>query len=479
MTQASTSLKVLFSDGMKKSGALILILTLIAIAARAQVAQMPEFDFTKAAICSEWKAAHDIQTLRPVPEGLEITINGGDPFTEGPARDYPVGVPLCLAMRLKSEAGAIGQVFYFREHASEENASLFSVKPGEWTDVRLMLPALGPRYRLRIDPPGNRGRTVIASMRFEQASSLPSPRWLPHATADFTHALGLASGLLQLQVAQDGFCFTVGGQRMAASHSRPLLGYVLKDQVRWLDLGQTSNVSRRGGGIEARLNLRDPDGATWKFSQRFTAGAREGSIRFKVSVESDQDREVAFLPMLLLVASEGSTNKGQAVLPGLEYLEDEPSSSEADLIGPQSRRQVPANHKLTFPLMAIQNDGRYVGIIWEHGPQFSVVFDSPDRVFGTDGHVMGVLFPGSDGFNRHEGDVMPIRTQTLRAGRKLEMDAQIIGGFGASVVPAIQQYLKLRGLPPSPPSGYAFTAIPQDLAKKGWKLKENLPQGRS
>jgi hypothetical protein len=28
-------------------------------------------------------------------------------------------------------------------------------------------------------------------------------------------------------------------------------------------------------------------------------------------------------------------------------------------------------------------------------------------------------------------------------------------------------------------NGFEFTAIPQDLAKKGWKLKENLPQGRS
>ncbi len=460
---------------MGRSRALILILPLIVVALRAQAAELPEFDFTKAAIGSEWKAAHHIQTLRPVPEGLEITINGSDPFAEGPARDYPAGVPLCLTLRLKSEAGGIGQVFYFREHASEENSSLFSVKPGAWTDVKLMLPALGPGYRLRIDPPGSRGRTVITFLRFERAASLPSPQWLPHGTADFSRVLGLDSGSLELQVAPGGFRVTVGGQRMAASHARPMLGYVLKDQVRWLDLGQPALVSKRGRGIEARLILRDPDGATWKLGQRFTAGTRDGVINFNVSVETDQDREVAFLPMLLLVASEGSTNKGQAVFPGLEYLENEPSSSEADLVGPQSRRQVPANHKLTFPLMAIQNDGRYVGIIWEHGPQFSAVFDSPDRVFGTAGHVMGVLFPGSDGFNRHEGEVMPIRAQTLRTGRKLELSAQIIGGLGASVVPAIQQYVKLRGLPPLPPSGYTFNEYVA-FAAHGW-LDSDIREG--
>jgi hypothetical protein len=243
---------------------------------------------------------------------------------------------------------------------------------------------------------------------------------------------------------------------VASSHTRPLLGYVVQDQLRWLDLGKPARIQKRRGGVETRLQARDADNATWMVSQSFKAGAHPGVMDLTVTVETDRDRDVAFLPLLLLVAHAGSTNKGQSVLPGLEYLENEPSSSDADVIGPQSRRQVPANHKLTFPLMAIQSDQHYVGLVWEHEPRFSALFDSPDRILNTGGHVMGVLHPGSDGFNRHEGDLMPTRTEPLRAGRKLVLKAQIIGGQGNSVVPAIQQYVKVRGLPPVPPSGYSF-----------------------
>jgi hypothetical protein len=95
--------------------------------------------------------------------------------------------------------------------------------------------------------------------------------------------------------------------------------------------------------VETHRHWQDPDGATWRLSQRFAVGAQAGVIDVTVTVETDQDREVVFLPLLLLATLTGTTNKGQAVLPGLEYLGNEPSSSEADLIGPQSRRQVPAN----------------------------------------------------------------------------------------------------------------------------------------
>jgi hypothetical protein len=432
----------------------LLVTTALVISVRA--ATLPSFDFTNAAVCSEWQATHHIAALRSVPEGLEITIGGSDPFTHGPPRDYPPGVPLRLVMRLKSDSGGLGQIFYFRDHASEEQSATFISKGGEWMDIQIMLPSLGPGYRLRFDPPGSAGRTVVAFLRFEAAAPLESPAWPPPEPLDLTGALRLESGPLALQVAERGFRVTVQDRPVASSHTRPLLGYVVQDQLRWLDLGRRARTLKRRGGVETRLQVRDADGATWMVSQRFTAGTHAGVMDLTVTVETDRDRDVAFLPLLLLAAREDSTDKGQAVFPGLEYLENEPSSSEADVIGPQSRRQVPANHKLTFPLMAIQADGHYVGLVWEHEPRFSALFDSPDRVLNTGGHVMGVFHPGSDGFNRHEGDLMPTRTEPLRAGRKLVLKAQIIGGQGNSVVPAIQQYVKVRGLPPAPPSGYSF-----------------------
>src|SRR5260370_41031406 len=88
--------------------------------------------------------------------------------------------------------------------------------------------------------------------------------------------------------------------------------------------------------------------------------------------------------------------KGQVFLAGLEYLENEPSSSEADLIGPASKRQVPDNLKLTFPLIAIQYEARFLALACKMNPHFCALYDSPDRLFGSVWHVMALIYPGSD-----------------------------------------------------------------------------------
>ena len=63
--------------------------------------------------------------------------------------------------------------------------------------------------------------------------------------------------------------------------------------------------------------------------------------------------------------------RAHRLLPG----EQDQRRDEADLIGPESKRQVPANHKVTFPLMTVLRDGRYVGLIWDHQPRFCALFD--------------------------------------------------------------------------------------------------------
>ena len=55
-------------------------------------------------------------------------------------------------------------------------------------------------------------------------------------------------------------------------------------------------------------------------------------------------------------------------------------------------------------------DGRYI-----LGPEVGA-FEQEFADFHGGGHVMGVLFPGSDTYNRHEGSLMPTRPETLRAG---------------------------------------------------------------
>ncbi len=135
---------------------------------------------------------------------------------------------------------------------------------------------------------------------------------------------------------------------------------------------------------------------------------------------------------------------------GVEYLENEPSSSTADLTGPGAKRRVPASAKITFPLMAVQAHGHYVGLTWDRAPELCALFDSPDRLFGTEGHVLGLLAPGAEGADRSDGEVLPLEPLKLAASRPVKATATIIGGKAASVVPAVMHYVGLKGLPPCP-----------------------------
>lgn len=267
---------------------------------------------------------------------------------------------------------------------------------------------------------------------------------------------------------------------MAFGQNHAMAAYVEGGQLRWLDLGEAearrTEVRAEGGGLRASFECRDRDGALWRFEQRFSRGQLPSSIDVRSEVTLDQARSIAFLPMWVIFPGVGGfgTNKGQGLLAGLEYLENEPSSSEADVVGPASRRQVPDNAKLTFPLMAIQEGERYLGVTWQMRPQFSAVFDSPDRLFNSGGHVMGLLFPGSDGKNRVEGSLLPVRAETLQAGQTLTLRATVLGGAGKSIVPAVQQYVALRGLPARPPAGMDLQGYVRQTAG-GWldsKIRE-------
>jgi hypothetical protein len=456
---------------------------------RAHAQALPAFDFTRAEDVRGWEATHDVSRLQGTAEGLAITISGSDPYITGPPRDFPLNQRLWMRLRLKSDQAGQGQVFYFRTDATEANSVRFPVRAGVWEEIQVPLPPLGPRFRLRFDPPGTSGQAVLAWLRFDERVVLTEPAWpVPSPPALDQDSLTLQSGDLQLLHARKqlgGFVLKVAGQSMAVGLTRPLIGYLQGGQERWLAPAESATVAATpeldAAGHPAALTvaatLRDPDGAAWEIRQRFGPATKPGAIDVETRVTVSQERSVIFLPMLVLLPGVGSFGpaKGQGLFAGLEYLENEASSSEADLIGPASHRQVPDSEKITFPLMAIQEAGRYVGLVWEKDAAFSALFDSPDRRFHSGGHVMGVLFPGSDGANRVEGSLLPSWAETLPAGTPLVQHATLIGGRGETVVPAVQQYVALRGLPPLPDVGLDRQSYVA-LAAGGW-LDSRLREG--
>jgi hypothetical protein len=90
--------------------------------------------------------------------------------------------------------------------------------------------------------------------------------------------------------------------------------------------------------------------------------------------------------------------------------------------------------------------------VLDRGPELCALFDSPDRLFGTEGHVLGLLAPGAEGPNRIDGELLPLEPLKLAGSRQVRASATIIGGKAASVVPAVMQYVVLKGLPQRPPT---------------------------
>ncbi len=435
-----------------------------------RASDLPGFDFTKPPVAAEWLATHDVADVRHSPEGLAISIEGTDPYVTGPARDYPRDTPLRMTLVVMPPADGVLQVFYFSDHAREEASVTVLVRGGEWNTVQALLPPLGAGTRLRVDPPGQAGTALIERIGFEPAATLPAAAWPAHEVVAAA-GLRLESGPAAVAVSDRGFALELNGERIGASHARPLIGFMAGEKVQWIDANPPAEVQSIQGGeqpaaIETRQTLRDADGGTWQIRRRFTVGSLPGLIDLEAAVEVDQDRAVAFLPLMLLVAHEGTTGKQQAVFPGLEYLADEPSSSEADLVGPQARRQVPASHKITFPLMAVAHEGGVAGLIWEHRSDLAAVFDSPDRILGSGGHLLGVIAPGSDGLNRIEGELMPLKPVTLAAGKSLSLRCSLFAGRGSTIAPAVQAYVASRGLP-DPPQGDGLESYVRQ-ATAGW-----------
>jgi hypothetical protein len=449
---------------------------------------LPRFDFTRPQTVQEWQPTHDVGSLKHTPEGMLIEITGSDPYITGPARDYPAGQTLWMRVRLKSEQGGSGQIFYFTQGATEPNSVRFPVKAGEWQEMRVPMPALGAGYRLRFDPPGTQGTCLLASISFEPRIFWKEPAWQkPTPPTQVDETLAVQSGDLRLIHSGNelgGFVLEAAGQPVAVGFNRPMIGYLQGNEPRWLALAEKAKVTVRATTVTERnqkavvvqATATDADGAQWEIRQRFSAAGQPGAIDVETQVTVNQDRAVLFLPMFAVCPGVGSfgESKTQGLLAGLEYLDNEPSSSEADIIGPKSKRQVPDSLKITFPLMAVSARDRYVGLIWEMAAPFSAMYDSPDRLFKSGGHVMGVLFPGSDGVNRVEGSLLPYDAEKLAARKTLTLRATLIGGKGQSVVPAIQQYVALRGLPPLPNIGMDFQGYVKQAAG-GWldsKLRE-------
>ncbi len=220
-------------------------------------------------------------------------------------------MPLLLKIRLKSSEGGSFQVFYFGsgQNSSEKHSVRFAVRRGDWQEQSVALPPLSPRFRLRLDPPGERGVCLIESIRFTPQLTIAAPAWpKPTVPEPVPGTLTIQSGALVLSQHPHewgGFRVAVAGRQVATGHNRPLIGYLdpakaksaASPSVRWLDLARVATVTTgldpatQALFIEAQL--RDPDGGQWRLRQVFRPGS-PAAIDVHTECSVDAPRDVVF-----------------------------------------------------------------------------------------------------------------------------------------------------------------------------------------
>lgn len=428
----------------------------------AQKKDLPEFRFDRVESVSEWRALHDLAAPTFENGAMRLRIIGPDPYLGGPVRDFPKEMSLMLTIRLRSETGGPAQIFYCLEgeSPSEPRSVRFDVPADKWTEATVRLPSLGPRGWLRFDPPGTEGVCEVAWIQFKEAVVFAPPKWPKPTVPEIgAHPCRLKSGSVEVvhsRVRFGAFKVFVNGSLMSCGSSGPLIGYEFQGAGKWMR-GARSEIKMLDGAIVSRLIATDERGGSWTITQRFVLGKAPGSIDVAASAVVNQPRDVVYLPLLILHPGLGSfgAHHGQALFCGLEYLgRDEESSSEKDLHGDQAQRLAPDSERITIPLMAIQQEGRYLSLAWEPVREVAALFDMPDRHFQSGANLMGLAIPGSDGTNRREGSLIADLPTRLSPGKPVVIRATISGGTGKSCVPAVEDYLKAHPLPKLPSSQF-------------------------
>lgn len=433
-----------------------------------------EWDFSKGT--QGWKGNSRVEELTSSPEGLLVKSTGEDPWIEGPVIDLPGEKIVRVKIRLKSNTDTGAELFYGRAFRAGHSVRFTTRDDGQWHDYSLVIrEKLGKGTRFRLDPCTGQGQVSVAFIKVEAIGEIvvPSLEKPERPTKIGSNGLLVKSGSLEFEHYEGGlgnFIFKVDGLEMAAGYECELLGVVLNESGEWLNLknAKVTFESKPGGEFISRAIIRDSRGATWEIQRRIRPAKQEGTLILETELKVNKDRDIVHIPWLTIFPGLGTfgERKYQGLFAGVEYLCDEPSSSEADIETPEHIRRIPEPVKITFPLMAIAHNGNYIGVIWEPCDKVSVTFDSPDRIYNSGAHVMALSGPAV-GELRFENEFCAHTPFKLKASKPLKVSMLIIGGKGETIVTAIKKYVELKDLPAVPEfEGGLGAAV--NLLAHGW-----------
>ncbi|MHC4120603.1 MAG: hypothetical protein ACYSWO_24170 [Planctomycetota bacterium] len=424
-----------------------------------------------------WAGNNKVEKLTHSSQGLSVKSTGEDPWIEGPAIDLPGGDITRVKIRMKSTADAAAELFYGPTFRAGHSVRFTVRNDGKWHDYSLVIrESLGPGTRFRLDPCMNAGDVTVASIDIETISrvavpDLQKPRVFGRIGGSLASVRSGGLEFVHFGGRWGKIALTVNGVEMASGCDSELIGMMLDDRAEWLSLkkAELNFLNQPDRHIFTTIaTIEDSEGGKWEIRRTVSPASLEGTLLVETQLTVDSDRDILHFPWLTIFPGLGTfgERKSQGLFAGLEYLCDEPSSSMADITTPDHVRRVPDPIKITFPLMAISQAGNYIGVIWEPSETVAATFDSPDRIYDSGAHVMALSAPGVSDL-RFENDFCAHTPLRLKANKPFKNSVLIIGGKGKTIVPAVQHYASLRGLPYVPTFEGGFDAAVTLLAH-GW-----------
>ena len=444
-----------------------------------------------------WGNPHHVTNVISSDKGLSFAIDGEDPWFFGPKIEIsPVPAEprrLAFAMTCAPTTRASSWQLFFapanRSYSEKMSCRLYPVGNPPYTRfaTRGTVPfnLKGPCH-FRLDPPpGNNETFTVKNLTMDWRKPLWSyaPRKVPPLVIPASTPLVLKGVGWELRHDPDrigAFRFISRGKTVENLPEEPFVYLDKSGKVRTLDWSQAkmSGKVNSDGGITTDAALTDADGRAWRIIRSFISEKPNGNlavfthIEASVPTDGDEPAKVLHMPALTLFVDRASNgHKHQAMLAGVEYLDDEPSSNTKEIRTHEHNRLIPAEYRLSAPMAVFTKDGNWVAALWLEmqkiqrgcaGPsKCATVFDSPDRLFKSGGHLLAFWAPAV-GPARSESELdvyAPVPLRTLDHVTLFKV------GEGESVADAIAGWFSDKTLPP--PDKIDQTAALEQLAH-GW-----------
>ena len=412
-----------------------------------------------------WGNPHDVVDLASSGEGLSFSINGEDPWFFGPHVEISAvpAEPRRLAFTMTcapTMRASSWQLFYApanRPFSEKMSCRMYPVGDPPYTrfSTKGAVPFnLSGKCRFRLDPPPGSNETFTVNgitMEWRKPLWSYAPKKVPPLVIPASTPLVLKGEGWELRHDPDrigAFRFITHGKTVENMPEEPFVYLDKSGNVRTLDWSKAKMIGIPHmspldveDGFYTSAEITDADGRRWRIKRDFKVDGSSGALLVETSIaiatsskDDDEPVKVLHVPALTLFVDRASNgHKHQAMLAGVEYLDDEPSSNKKEIRTHEHNRLIPAEYRQSAPMAVFTKDGswlaatwgkvilvtsrtsRVLGILWRrhtmlelHGgglwmekgrtgetwPSFfATVFDTPDRLFKSGGHLLAFWAP--------------------------------------------------------------------------------------